>query len=378
MDQEIPALSIRDANDLDRFQSNGTTAGHSIYRPFGTLRFALALLVLVQHGLVLLAWENRNFFYNMELGILSVFTFFAISGFIVAEANATFYADRPYAFLANRVLRLVPPYLAALILVVIVEGAFYLMGRPVSLDAPLTISPISPRALLSGVLDIVPGFQPKYLLKQDFSPVPFAWTLRIEFLFYILAFVTYLAMMKLRGSMGRAIPYVMLGIGYALFGVFLRRNGHVPEQLGLIPFFLFGLGVFFVWQKPNRFTFSHLVVAAVCVLLALPHIKERGHPVLAYQLPVLIVLLSSFTVLAFVRRVPERFKALDKRLGELSYPLYINHGTILLLLLGVTGGSSFVAYAFAIPLSIGLAAIMNKIVETPLRGIRDRLRGRSL
>ena len=378
MNGEISAQPISVAADIDRLHVNGMTGGRSIYRPFGTLRFLLALLVLIQHGLVLLAIEDRGFFYSTELGILSVFTFFAISGFIVAEANTTFYSGRPYAFLANRALRLVPPYLAALVLVVIVQASFYSIGRPVTVDSPLTMSPLDPRVLLSGLLDIVPGFQPKYLIKQDFSLVPFAWTLRIEFLFYIFAFLTYLAMTNVRGPIARAAPYLMLGFGYGLFGVFLRGHGGVPEQCGLIPFFLFGLGVFFVWREPNAATCTHLAVATVCVAIALRHIKERGHPDLAYQLPILIILLTAFAYLAFVRSIPEWLKALDKRLGELSYPLYINHGTILLLLLGATGGNSFVVYAVAIPLSIGLAAMMNKLVETPLKGIRDKLRGRSL
>lgn len=41
--------------------------------------------------------------------------FFALSGFIVAEAAMTFYRDRPGNFIVNRVLRIYPSYVAALV-----------------------------------------------------------------------------------------------------------------------------------------------------------------------------------------------------------------------------------------------------------------------
>ena len=78
------------------------------YRPFGAFRFGLAMMVVLQHGLLLLAPSDRQFLYSLEMGAVAVTTFFALSGFIVAEASATFYAGRPGAFLANRALRVVP------------------------------------------------------------------------------------------------------------------------------------------------------------------------------------------------------------------------------------------------------------------------------
>ena len=67
------------------------------------------MMVLVQHGLLLLPEGQRGMLYQLELGAVAVAVFFALSGFIVAEAVGTFYAGRPVAFLVNRTLRVVPP-----------------------------------------------------------------------------------------------------------------------------------------------------------------------------------------------------------------------------------------------------------------------------
>ena len=83
------------------------------YRPFGTLRFVLALLVVVSHSWDLTFAEN-NLLVDIGIGNVAVMGFFVLSGFIITEALATFYAGRPVAFLANRLTRIAPPYWAAL------------------------------------------------------------------------------------------------------------------------------------------------------------------------------------------------------------------------------------------------------------------------
>ena len=98
------------------------------YRPFGALRLGLALLVVAQHFQHLLPEDQRTAFHRLGLGAVAVAVFFAISGFVVAEANAVFYPGRPGAFLANRLLRVVPPYFAALALSVLVHAALWQAG----------------------------------------------------------------------------------------------------------------------------------------------------------------------------------------------------------------------------------------------------------
>jgi hypothetical protein len=146
----------------------------TLYRPLGAFRFFLALLVLFQHNMQLLAENDRIFFRHAGLGILAVAVFFVISGFIVAEANDTFYRGRPVRFMTNRVLRIVPPYLAALFVSFLVYTYLFSSNRLFLWDEPLIGSPWQPKLLLSGILDIVPFFHPRFLTHQDFEFIPFA------------------------------------------------------------------------------------------------------------------------------------------------------------------------------------------------------------
>ncbi len=350
------------------------------YRPLGVFRFVLAMMVLVQHGLLLLPPGSREYLYSAELGIVAVAVFFAISGFIVAEANQVFYAGRPAAFLANRVLRLVPPYLAALALAVAVHAGLHLAGTLATLDQPLAGSPLQPAVLLSGVLDIVPGFQPRSVSHQDFEFIPFAWTLRVEFAFYIVAFLAYLSLGRFAaGSWARKIltsAILASCTGVVLWSI--AGHGSGPQQLLYVPFFALGVGVYLAWRSPSWFRVGGAAICCVGAALAFADWRQRGHPVLAIQLPLLAALLAIFVLLAVHAGIPRSWARWDKRLGELSYPIYINHGTVIVALASVSAKPGMQVYLLCMPISILLALVMNRLVETPMRSLRDALRGAKL
>jgi peptidoglycan/LPS O-acetylase OafA/YrhL len=352
----------------------------AVYRPFGAFRFGLAMLVVLQHGLLLLPGAGREVFYDLELGAVAVTTFFGLSGFIVAEALATFYAGRPGAFLANRALRVAPPYLAALALSVAVDAWLAGAGRLVALDAPLHGSPLAPRVVLGGVLEILPGFTARRVSGQDFSFIPFAWTLRVEMAFYLVAALA--SRLMAAGGLGRAWRRGVLGTclaaAYGAFIVFAWRHGGAagggPLQVLCIPFFAFGLCLF-LREPPGAAGVAHLVLVSGGVLLGFTFWGQRGHPVLAYQLPLLCALFATLAVLSRVRPTSQTLRRWDARLGALSYPLYLSHGVVLTLLAGLSTRRGALPYVLAIPLALGLAGVLHAVVEQPLRAVRTRLRG---
>ncbi len=354
------------------------------YRPFGAFRFALALMVLLQHGLLLLPGGARETFYQLELGAVAVAVFFALSGFIVAEATGSFYAGRPGAFLLNRVLRVVPPYLAALAVSILVDSWLFAAGRLVPLDAPVMLPPWQGRVVLAAVLEIVPGLPAWRLSGQDFSFIPFAWTLRVEFAFYLVAFVTCWMMMRGRAAaMRRAIGAAAFAGGYAAFALFLWRHWRYGAaggglQLLNIPFFAFGVCAFLAWQGGGRGARLHLLFVAALVPVAFVLCGERGHPVLAWQLPILIVLFGALLVLARAPAPSGWVRSWDKRLGELSYPLYISHGIVLTLLASLSVSRGAGPYALAVVGALGMAVWLHALVEKPLRAVRARVRGREV
>jgi peptidoglycan/LPS O-acetylase OafA/YrhL len=192
----MPAPATRSASRPER----------AIYRPFGAFRFVLSMMVVCQHAAYLLPMADRPFFWMMGFGIIAVMLFFIISGFVIAEANATFYVGRPVAFMVNRTLRLVPPYIAALALAAIVQQWLYLHGRLHLWDGDLIGSPLQIKVLIAGLLDIVPFFHPGLIGAQDVHFIPFAWSLRLEFTFYLYVFLTFVVMAWLPRRPARCSP----------------------------------------------------------------------------------------------------------------------------------------------------------------------------
>ena len=360
--------------------------GQPRYRPFGGLRFVLAMLVVLQHGLILLVPSDRDFLYAHEVGAVAVTTFFALSGFIVADASSTFYSGRPSAFLANRSLRVVPPYLAALAMTVAVDSWLFTTGRLIALDAPLQGAPWQPRVLIAGLLEILPGMTARRVSGQDFSFIPYAWTLRVEFAFYLTAFGTcWLMRLKTQGfDWRRGGVGVALGTAYLAFAMFAWRHrssgvgAGVALQVICVPFFAFGLGLFFLERWPGVASRLHLLLVSAAVLLGFTYWGQRGHPLLVYQLPLLIVLFAALALLSEVRSIPDNVRRWDRRLGELSYPLYVSHGVILSLLTGLSARRGALPYLCAPILALLLAASLQITIEKPLRAMRSRLRGASV
>jgi peptidoglycan/LPS O-acetylase OafA/YrhL len=337
------------------------------YRPFGGFRFMLAAMVLLQHGLLLLPLSSRFIFYRLELGAVAVTVFFALSGYVVAEAVTCFYAGRPLRFLANRVLRLVPLYSLALALAIGLDGWFYARGHLVTLDAPLQGPPWDAKVILGGLLDIVPGMAAHRLSGQSFSFIPFAWTLRVECAFYLAASLVCVLPQR-RPSLTWAC-----GLTYALFSIFLWRHAQLPQQLLCIPFFAFGVCAYRMEQGSRGAAAANLLAMSICAAIAFTFWAQRGHPDIAVQLPLLGLLLATLVWLG--RHSAPRLARLDKQLGALSYPLYIGHGVILTAMVNITAQRSWQLYAVGMALSLGFAMALHAAVERPLRKIRARVRG---
>jgi len=346
------------------------------YRPFGAFRFVLASTVLLQHGLVLLAPPDREVFYDLELGAVAVVAFFALSGFIVAEATQNFYTGRPAAFLVNRVLRVVPPYLAALVITVAADAWLYSRGILQPLVGTLHGSPLQPRVIAAAILEIVPGLPAIRISGQDFSFVPFAWTLRMEFAFYLAAFATCFVARHRR--VGRSAGLIAFAAAYGAFWVFVLRGGQGPLQIVCVPFFAFGVGVFLFGRTPGIAAAAHLGFALGCSLLAFTYFRQHGHPIVAFQLGLTTVLFALVLVLSRLTAAPGPLRSWDRRLGELSYPLYISHGVVLTVLGSLSDRRGALPYALAIIVALLLAAGLHIVVEQPLRALRTRVRRVSL
>jgi peptidoglycan/LPS O-acetylase OafA/YrhL len=344
-------------------------AARAVYRPLGAFRFALALMVVGQHFQHLLPMEERAIFHRLGFGAIAVAVFFVISGFVVAEANIVFYLDRVLAFLINRVLRLVPAYLAALAISVCVHGVLWHMGVLVLWDFALVESPLSPQLIVSNVLGILPGFHPRYI-GPNFEFIPFIWTLRLEMGFYVAAAIV-LATSKSR-------PWFTGGaLGLGICAGYLSLVQQRPCLLNDVPLFISGTLCYFAITKPRTGRWLAFASAYLAGVLGLQLKHQYGSGGGLWQVVLLSALLLVFVWLVSARTTIS-VRRVDRFLGDLSYPLYLNHYVIGIALFDIWSRRGLFAYAVAVALSLAFAWIMGAIVDEPLRHLRSKLRGQRL
>lgn len=305
------------------------------------LRIFAAALVVVYH-LAFYDWSPRaqspgpplhdfdRFQAFTNFGWVGVEIFFVISGFVIAYSAQ---AARAPVFAVQRLLRLLP---AALICGTLSAIALYSQGNT---PAPRVFS----LWLRSVCLRPLPGIDGSY------------WTLPIEVAFYGLVFL----LLLFHGI--RRMPIVMGALGglSTLFWLMTPIQLRLPKPLytwafkplqraaletqSLVWFgSAFAVGVFLWLCLNQRCTLKRLLMLAICSVGTLFELLLRGNT-LAHEcatryravLPAGLWLLSvAFIVLAVRCNAPlqrllgRRGVALSRRLGMMTYPLYLVHHTV--------------------------------------------------
>jgi len=73
-----------------------------------------------------------------------------------------------------------------------------------------------------------------------------------------------------------------------------------------------------------------------------------------------------------------RFRAEDRYLGDLTYPLYLYHQDVIIAVLSLTASYSYGSFAAAIIASILMALALRHMLDPLIDRLRDRVRGRGL
>ena len=112
--------------------------------------------------------------------------FFVLSGFIISEAMVLFYSNRYRAFLTNRFARLMPPYLGAVVVSVMVHAILLKSGmlRLPDYDV-LPADILSASNLIIQTTGIIPVFNFNNLLPRAewYFFIRFAWAIFVQFVF---------------------------------------------------------------------------------------------------------------------------------------------------------------------------------------------------
>jgi peptidoglycan/LPS O-acetylase OafA/YrhL len=343
--------------------------GAATYRNFGALRCGLALMVVLQHFQHLLPPEARAPFRTLGLGVVAVDVFFVLSGFIVMDALGSFYRGRPAAFLLNRLLRVVPPYAAAVALSVALHAVLSRDGLLQPWDYPPPDNPLDPTLIGDALLALVPGARDA----NAFEFIPFVWTLRIELAFYLAAAVA------AQGTR-RALPCdtARLAAACAILAVMLALVPGAPLALLDLPFFSVGICLHAGMRRPLRgsgVALAGAMLAACCAMARLP--QPAGRDAMLQILLFLPLTLLTIRCAASATLAPA-LRRLDRTLGGLAYPLYLNHYVAGLALYDTSPARGAAPYVVAILLSIGLASLMHRLVDVPVDRFRDIIRRRPM
>jgi peptidoglycan/LPS O-acetylase OafA/YrhL len=266
-------------------------------------------------------------------GWIGVEVFFVISGFVIplALAASSFSLRDLPTFLLKRLVRLQPPYMAS---IVIVLAIIYLTNGVSDGGAKPTLLQIALHPFYLNGLFKIPWLTPVY------------WTLAVEVQYY---FVVALAFPVIRRPM---LFWSLLAPVCIVLSFLLPYRGYVFFYL---PFFLLGIAAYHFTSGGIK----ALPFIAFSVVLAYIGMKTV-HPYAG------LASLAATLAIAYVRKAPRVLVAL----GAISYPLYLLHWPVGFPAAKLVGdlfqtSSPAVHIPAAIIASIAAAWVLHRAVEVP-------------
>ena len=337
----------------------GSAAGES-RRPAGPslanlqiLRAVAAGSVLVYHGFVYLeavrGASRPSARLDALLGLGGVAVFFAISGFLMARLVAE---TDPWRFLAHRVLRLYPAFLAV---VALSAAAFGLARLPFGVGfAALTLAPVGPRTY----------------------PLNVEWTLVFELAFYAGLFALALAGLARRLAPAAAAWLALLALA-ALAMPAASRDAVLPP-LHLLPLSpacaAFAGGLLLPrliaagWCRP-AFAAAAAPLLLACAWLGLDAARWVA------GLAALLVVGAAVQVAQATPRNPLARAAIA--LGDWSYALYLVHVPAILLVAGLAPAAwpAPAVWVGGVAAALGAACLVGPLDMRAYRWLRRRIDG---
>ncbi len=352
----------------------------------GLIRFLFALAVTIAHiGYIP--------FYEGISSLLAVQGFYVISGFLITLAWDTKYSLQPNSirlFYTNRAARIFFLYWSVLLLSIaagaIFHGFFhdwpdYMVVNPHLPLKLIAYQLVSNFSLIGASVALFLGTSPEGSLyfTSDFTTSAFpvwrlliiapAWTLELELWFYLLAPF----LLRLRFPWIAGIAAISFAARFAWY-----QAGHNVDPW-TYRFFPFELGVFLLgviayrvftlvdWSRMRWISMS-VFLGTVASIVFFGRTDFYLHPYIyltlfAATLPAVFGLTHAWTI--------------DRFLADLSFPLYLVHWPIMLLVRDLPKPLPVWPGMIGILLSISAAAALVVLVERPIdRWRQSRIRGR--
>ena len=353
----------------------------------GLLRFLLAISVVIAHS-------ETIFGYKIVGGRIAVQAFYIISGFYMTLILREKYIgiNNSYKlFITNRLLRLYPIYWAVLALTILasVFAYFYTGGNNFGKleDYRTFISSMSFKTIaffvMSNIfvvfqdvvmflgLDVNSGelyFASNYTKTNPklywFLLVPQAWTIGLEILFYIVA--PYIV--KRRWYV--IIILILLSLGLRQY-LYSKGLSHDPWTYRFFPtellFFLLGTLGYEIYKKIKTITINPWVLKSVFgFVLAFTLLFEF----IGFQHKMVTYYIVVFLSIPFIFLLSKNWK-IDRFIGELSYPIYIAH-ILVIMMVTFLEIEIFNSFGLAVILiTVLLAIALNEFVAKKIEAYRQ-------
>ncbi len=357
----------------------------------GVIRFLFALTVLLSH-------EVDLFGLTLTGSIIAVQCFYIISGFYMGIILEEKYKLSDYKlFISNRFLRLLPTYWMVVLFMIVTSIIWFNFSEQKSSlffeKISYHFSELSFSSLLlvffsniflifqdvflflglsiDGHYEFVKDFRTTNLSLSIFSLVPQAWTIGMEIMFYLL--VPFVVRLK---------NYFLIGLAIAafLFRLLMYYKGYDfdPWTYRFFPFefmfFIFGLLAFRFYKYLRIKALSSLIQNVTYGFILSFILFYQFIPLNASFKYVCFLILFSFSLpIIFVK-----FKSnkLDRWIGEFSYPIYICHLFIIVVVNLFYSKYNFVSHKFLSVIILVCTLIFSffliKFISEPIEKIRRK------
>jgi peptidoglycan/LPS O-acetylase OafA/YrhL len=324
----------------------------------GSLRFTLAILVLLSHAGMSIGGLNP--------GVSAVIVFYAISGYVMAALISRHYGQAAATgrFYLDRMLRIYPQYTFYALAVAL---WWYVAGR----NTPFLQRPPEVSDWLNNLF-IFPLNYFMYNGSDRFTLVPPAWSLGAELLFYALA------------------PWLWrhwrIALALALASLLVQStawHGQIHSDwwgYRLMPGVLW---VFVLGMALHRYQSAHPAVARrivwttpVVVALVAAYLAAQGHLSQPYHREVLIGLALGIPLIHLLSQTPPKGHGTDQRLGDWSYGIFLNH-FLIFWVLQLEQPQTALQWVTVLLSSITLSALTQTFIEQPILRWRRHMRGAS-
>lgn len=312
---------------------------------FDAVRLLAALSVVFSHSFLIadgseanepFVWLTRN---QCILGLVGVFVFFIISGYLVTASFCR--SPRPGRFAQRRFLRIYPGLAVNVLVCALLIG-------PLVSSLPLRAYLVEPELgdFLGKALTLNPGpLQLPGVLFVDNSVGLLIngslWTLRYEMMMYVLVLILGLA-----GLLRLSTAIVLTGVGLAAVGFEqqLKPFGDFAEMAWFLGFFGSGMLVYFLRDR-LAFNWRGVLIALAALVFF----------VLIGRFIMLFPLAGAYLAIGFARR-HDRFLDYSRYVGDLSYGVYVYGWPAEELVMYLSGGRAQWWQIFLGALSLALPA----------------------